>query len=176
MSNAPEPYFIERLTACQSRLYAFCHTQLGDPHRAADVLQETNRALLEHAARYDAQRAFLPWALTFARHQVRAARQRMQRDRLAFDETLAERLAERWVRTRVHDHDERRVALARCLERLPEHQRQWVRGHYEGGRSLVELAESTGRKPGALAVALHRIRRTLAECIRGTLVAERTSS
>ena len=56
--------YVERLTGSQSRLYAYVYSLCGDPHQAADILQDTNKKLWELHEEYDADRDFLPWART----------------------------------------------------------------------------------------------------------------
>ena len=65
---------VERLTEIQGRLFAYIYSLLADAEAARDVLQETNRLLWRRAGNYDAARDFLPWAMTHAFNQVRAAR------------------------------------------------------------------------------------------------------
>ncbi len=67
--------------------------------------------------------------------------------------------------------------LDRCLEALPDDQRDLVLGYYEGdGRSRIErrgrLAASLGIDLNALRVRVHRLRQGLEECL-GRCLAER---
>ena len=68
--------------------------------------------------------------------------------------------------------DPRRDALARCLEALPENARQLVDSHYGDGLTAKVIASKTGRTLSAVLVALHRIRRGLADCVQTRLEAE----
>lgn len=170
----PSEAFARLLTANQARIYAFVFALVADPHLAHDVFQDTNRVLWEQNRSFDPEREFLPWALAIARNQVRAARQRCRRDRLTFDENIVNRIADR-MSARAQHLDDSQVALAGCLQRLPEHQRQLVRRRYEGGESLQDIAASQSRSANVVAVALFRIRRLLAECIRDTLRREATA-
>ncbi len=152
----------------QSRLYAFVFTLVGDAHQAHDVLQETNRVLLETVEQFDSERAFLPWAFTVAKNQVRTARQSKARSRLAFDEDVVARLADR-ASERAEQHDSRLIALAKCLETLQPQQRELVTRRYQGGESVQSIASELGRTAQSLAVTLHRVRQALASCIQGSL-------
>ena len=164
---APEPTpFAERLTQAQSKLYALTCAMVG-PQLAPDVLQEANRVLWENATDYDTDRPFLPWAAAITRNQVRAARKRVSRDRLLpFDDDVAERLADRAV-ARHQEHDLRQAALADCLEHVPDHNRSLLRRRYQDGEAVQDIAAALGRTANAVAVALHRVRAALADCIQG---------
>jgi len=168
-SAYPQPESIGGLLAeHQSRLYAFVFTLVGDAHLAHDVLQETNRVLLETSERFDGAREFLPWALTVAKNQVRTARQGKARGRISFDEDVIARLADRAVE-RAEQQDSRLIALASCLESLHPKQRELITRRYEEGESVQAIASALGRTASSLAVTLHRVRRTLATCIEGAL-------
>lgn len=156
--------FVELLTQHQSRLYAFIYTLLPDAERAGDVFQETNMVLWRKAAEFDHDREFLPWAFTIARFQVRAARQKLGRDRHVFDETAFDVLAEHLTRRAVR-LPARQSALVDCLQHLPDDQRQLVRRRYEEGDALERIAAALGQTANAVGVALYRVRQALAECV-----------
>jgi len=170
-TSLPSEAFARLLTANQSRIYAFVFALVAEPHLAHDVFQETNRVLWEEAQSFDPQRDFLPWAFAIARNQVRAARQRSHRDRLHFDEDIVDRIADK-MSARAENLDDRQVALAECLQRLPEHQRQLMQRRYASGESLQDIATSQSRSANVVAVTLFRVRQLLADCIRGTLQKE----
>jgi RNA polymerase sigma-70 factor (ECF subfamily) len=60
-------------------------------------------------------------------------------------------------------------ALQRCLGRLPAAQRALIESHYRDGRPVAELAAEQGRTPGALHMALARLREALRHCMLGQL-------
>jgi RNA polymerase sigma-70 factor (ECF subfamily) len=156
--------FVELLTQHQSRLYAFIYTLMPDPERAGDVFQETNMVLWRKAEEFDHDREFLPWALTIARFQVRAARQRLGRDRHVFDERAFDVVADELAR-RAGRLPARQSALIDCLQHLPDDQRQLVRRRYEEGDALERIAAALGQTANAVGVALYRVRQALAECV-----------
>ncbi len=64
------------------------------------------------------------------------------------------------------------MALAECLQRLPNHQRQLVQRRYASGESVQDIASSQSRSANVVAVTLFRVRQLLADCIRTTLQKE----
>jgi len=159
--------YVQQLTGCQSRLYGYIYSLLGNAEAASDVLQETNTVLWRKAADYDPKRPFLPWALGIAFNQVRAARARFGRDRLVFhDQQTLDALSAGWL---ADEHARRasdmEVAMDGCLKRLPTRHQDVVRRHYRHGESLAAIATALNRTANAVGVMLHRIRRALARCI-----------
>ena len=55
-------------------------------------------------------------------------------------------------------HDDRQVALATCMRRLPDHHRKLVERRYVGGESVQAIARSSGRSANVIAVTMHRVR------------------
>lgn len=164
--------FVERLTACQGRLFAFIYALTADPEIAKDTLQQTNRALWSHASEYDAGREFFPWARAFAFNQVRAARTRHRRERLVFREdgtlrAIADRFAARDAQP--EGDTDRLAALEVCLGKLAPTTREAIDRYYQRGEEVREIARLLGRRANTVAVMLHRTRIALADCIRAAV-------
>jgi RNA polymerase sigma-70 factor (ECF subfamily) len=103
----------------QPEIHRYVLSLLPNRMLADDVVQETNLVLWRKAAEYDPGQAFLPWALTIAWYQVKAARRDSGRDRHVFDDSLVEMLA---VEHRESDgrETELETALEKCLGELSE--------------------------------------------------------
>ena len=166
-----QPEFVQRLTASQSAIYAHIVKLTGSVGEAADVLQETNVKLCEKAAEYDATRAFLPWAFTFARFEVMAWRKRQQRSRLVLDDELIELVAAENEAADDSAEGELR-ALEGCVEQLKPKQRELVEARYRQGETVRAMAERLGRPENALAATLYRVRKALGDCIEAALPQE----
>ena len=166
--------FVESLTAHQSRLYAYIYSLIGEVEAAKDTLQETNRVLWRKASEFDHERPFLPWAITIAGFQVRAARTRMRRERLCFRDDDSLQTASDEVEAKLTEPaaGERELALETCLEKLSPDQREMVGQFYGEGRSTAEIGAGLQRRPNTVAVALHRIREALGNCIRTFLASQ----
>jgi RNA polymerase sigma-70 factor (ECF subfamily) len=159
--------YVECLTQCQSNLYAYIYSLTGNSSTAQDILQETNHMLWRLRSDYDPERTFLPWAIAVAYNQVRAARKKMARERLVFqhDETLQALADEQG--SGEENEPNRLAALEHCLGKLDADQRLILEGHYRDGKSLDEIGEVLQLRVNTIAVRLHRIRKMLADCIRG---------
>ena len=91
-------------------------------------------------------------------------RRKMSRDRHVFSEQLIELLAAEGELEHEQLESERK-ALSGCLEKLPQRQRELVRGCYAAGVTIKQVAEDLGRSATSLYKALNRIRSSLLTCI-----------
>lgn len=162
--------FVTQITRCQRQLHAFILSMVWNPAEADDVLQETNLVLWEKSAEFDTGRPFLPWAMRFAQFQALAwlKRHRRQQQRLVFDDDLARLLADEAAQEELA-FEERREALAVCLQKLPPGQRELIARRYEPDGSVNDMAAAGGTTPKAVSDRLRRIRHALLQCIRRTL-------
>lgn len=161
--------FVGHLTECQTQLYGYVYSLLGDHSRAADVLQETNLVLWRKLDEFEPDRPFLPWAFAIARFQVLAHLRDHKRDRLLLDAELAATISvhveEHLTQTPVHA-----AGLQACLQRLSDSNRRLVEDRYFKSRSIRRLADELDRSVSSIKVALLRIRRQLAECLQRRLL------
>ena len=138
---------------------------------ARDVVQETAVALWKAIAKYDSARPFAPWACRFALNEARMFLRTEGRRRRFLDEDVAALLEERRaeIATRL---DARREHLQDCLGRLPDDQRELVRGYYFDDESIAALASRSDRNAEATYKLLQRIRQALHQCIERKLQLE----
>lgn len=163
--------FIQQLTENQNRLYGYVYSLLGDHSRTADVVQETNLVLWRKLREFDADKPFLPWAFAIARFQIMAHLRDRKRDRLLLDAELAEMLSAEGQR-QAEQIDSVRAALRSCMQLLTPENRNLIEHRYVRSVSVAEVAAAAERTVGAVKVALLRIRRQLADCVRKRMAAE----
>lgn len=156
--------FVRELTACQGRLRAYIASLMPGSSDVADVLQETNLALWKNRENFQIGTNFIAWSFTIARYEVLHQRDRAKRlGRLVFTDQLTEMLAEE-----VPDHFTHETylrALESCMTKLSPTQREIIEARYQPGNSLEIHSRVSGRKAGALRIALYRIRDSLRNCI-----------
>ena len=163
-----EDHIVNMIVQHQHDLHRYILSWLPNPALASDVLQETNLVLWNKAADYDSSRPFLPWALTFAFYQVKAARRDSARDRHVFDDDLLETLASEPL---PQTENEIEKALEHCLSKLRADQRELIMARYQPGASVADLASSLSQTPNAISLGLLRIRASLRTCIEKQLSA-----
>jgi RNA polymerase sigma-70 factor (ECF subfamily) len=163
--------FARLLGGCQRKVFLFA---LGLIHNAADaeeVLQETNVVLWRKFDDYEPGTSFESWACRVAYFEALKYRERIARQRRVFGAKLVETLAVEAEEV-ADEFDDRRDALEGCLTKLRDVDRTLVLRRYQPGATTRGLAETMGRSPQGTRKSLHRIRRTLLECIERTLAAE----
>lgn len=169
--DPPSAEYLTLITKAQRSLYAFIVSMLRRTAEAEDVLQETNLVLWQKAHEFAPGTDFMAWALRIAQLQTLAHLKKVRRSRLAFDDGLVEQLAEEAIARR-DMVEERRTALARCLEKLPPPQREVVAARYQPGGSVQAMAAARQTTPKALSELLRRVRKSLLECIERSLARE----
>lgn len=163
--------FIIRLVACQNRLYAYVYSLMPDAEKARDIVQEANLIIWRKAAEFEPGTNFEAWACKIAYFEVLAARRKKRHERLFFSEELIQQLSQH-AEARLSEFSETEVALEECLKRIDSRSRGHLLARYSLGGSVKSVAEKAGITPGAAAVLLYRIRKSLSECIQGKLAKE----
>lgn len=163
--------FVRELTKAQFDLRFYIVSLLGGSKDAMDVLQETNVYLWRKASTYDASRPFLPWAKTLARFQVLAWRKRQQREKIVFDDSVVESLADSLTASRP-DPEAALAVLDGCLGKMTEFQRGYLRARYVTRLGIPEMAKKFGQTPPAIVSLLYRLRNLLHDCITTSLEAD----
>jgi RNA polymerase sigma-70 factor (ECF subfamily) len=156
----------ERLfAACEAKLQAFVFMILPHWSDAEDVVQRTRIVLWQKFGQFQPGTNFQAWALQVARLEVSNFRRVQRRDRLCFDDSLVDSLAE--VRSSLSDElDRQRTILDECMRKLRASDRQIIRLCYgPKATTAKDAAERLHRPVNTLYKALQRIRRTLVQCV-----------
>ena len=141
-------------------VYAVALSILGDPGRAADVVQSTFVNAWQAASRFNPDQELAPWLYTIARRQAIDAYRRDRRERAVEveeldDATAAVSLEATWEAWQV------RVAL----DQLSEDERRVVKLAWFDGLAHTEIAEALGVPVGTVKSRSHRAHRRLAELL-----------
>jgi RNA polymerase sigma-70 factor, ECF subfamily len=165
-----------RLFAKHDRwLFGYLVSLLGNSAHAEEVFQEVCVVLWRECGKFELGTDFVKWVSVIAHNQVHRFRRQQRRAGPQLSETAVELLSRDAVQ-RFDLLDSRRDALRRCLEKLPDDDRQVVRQCYSDSReSFRDAAERLGRPANTVYKALNRIRRALHQCIDRTLATEGTS-
>ena len=162
--------FVQLFTRHESGLRSFVRSMLPTWDDTDEVMQNVSIVLWTKFRDFDPSTAFMKWACVVARFEVLKYRRSKARDRLCFNDTIIELLADEAI----EEIDERRRehrALDRCLQKLPEGKRTLLMQVYAGSK-INSVAEVSGITPTALYKALRRMRRTLYLCIQASLTEE----
>jgi RNA polymerase sigma-70 factor, ECF subfamily len=171
--SAKSKVFLRLFLQNGRRLYAYILTLL--PHRADadDVLQEASLVMWD---KFDEARPpddFTAWGCRIAYFKVLDHYKKNRRGRVCFSQAMLERVAEAAV-----EHagglqlDERREALAGCIEKLNPRDRDLLQRRFAEGATTQSTAAQVGRSVEAVYKALAKIRRALFDCVTRTLARE----
>jgi RNA polymerase sigma-70 factor (ECF subfamily) len=143
-----------------------------DLNDADDLYQQTALILWKKFGEFDRRRSFFTWACGIARLEVASFLRNRGRQRLYFSDDLNLLLVEAQAELTSEELDDRRDALARCVERLRQRDRELLRECYGDSSDVHRAANRRGRSPQSIYNSLRRIRRALFECIARTLAQE----
>jgi RNA polymerase sigma-70 factor (ECF subfamily) len=163
--------FVELMTQHQGRLYGYILTLSGDPDAANDVLQEANIVLWKQWSQFEPGSNFKAWAFRIAHFQYMAYRQKRLRDKVLFSDDLLSLLATE-AKEVDERHEQRAVALEKCLELMPPRSREAIRLRYADELKVSEMAHKLHRNANAIYQILFRARRWLIECVQKDVLAE----
>ena len=164
--------YIARIMGDQRELYAYILAQVPSLSDADDILQEVNLVLWGKRDEFSVAENYRAVMLHVARIQIMAFYKRKGRNRLrGFDEELLEILSAE-AEERLDGLEVKRQALAECLRKLSDRDRQTIQDRYYRGMSGSELAAKLGRTADSIYHTLHRIRNLLIACVRKRLSAE----
>ncbi len=159
--------FADLLASHQPRLVAYIRSLTADEHVSRDILQETNVTLLKKSRDFTPGTNFTAWSFRVAYFEVLTWRRSKGRDRIHFDVTLVESIAET-VETVSESYDDRLEALKTCIGELPDRQREIIQRRYLNAESVQSIADDLGFKANAASQLLHRARTNLFKCINQT--------
>jgi RNA polymerase sigma-70 factor, ECF subfamily len=159
--------FTRELLGARSSLFGFILAMVRDFNLAEELFQEVSVRILEREEEFTPGTNFGAWARAFARRTVLEEQRR--RGRLLLDDRAVAAVADRMDEADEDGKPDQREALRHCLEKVHKNSRRLVALRYESSLSMNEIGERLGRTPGAVQVALSRVRSWLADCIRGQL-------
>ena len=160
--------FVRRITAVQRDLQAFIVGMTPNQADVDDLLQEVNLALWRKRHLYDSRQGFLRWAFGFAVVQIRSHRTRTAKSRLWFSDAVFDSLAASWHHDSSYS-EQRREALAGCLQKLGGVERRLVSAFYAKQATAQELADEAGRPVSTVYKMLNRARESLRACVKRSL-------
>jgi RNA polymerase sigma-70 factor, ECF subfamily len=156
--------YVREFVRHENELFRYVLTLLASWDDAQDVMQETALVLWRHIDDYDPARPFLPWACTFAYHQVSNFRSRKRTYQKMFSDKVVECLANEYPDA-LPELQEQRKALDECFSKLSIKDRDLIKARYEPGFDALTFAKTTGQTTPVVYRSLRRIRKLLIECI-----------
>lgn len=130
---------------------------------AEEIFQLTSMILWQKFSQYDSSGSFAAWACRIAHFEMLKYRDSKRRIRLLSDEAIESlALAAMPISSQVND---RRIALSKCLEKLPESDHELIRQRYFDHMSVKEISDRVGRSTHAIYRELSRVHGILLRCV-----------
>jgi RNA polymerase sigma-70 factor (ECF subfamily) len=163
--------FLALFSANARRIYAYIVTLLPQRADAEEVFQEACTVLWERFHEFERGTSFGAWGCRIAYFKALQVKKRRRLQPIAFSDATWEVL-DRDVIVMDHALEAEYRALADCVAKLNEPDRQMILVRYRKGGNPQRLAEDLGRPVRSIYKSLERIRRTLFQCITRTLALE----
>ncbi|MCH2208089.1 MAG: sigma-70 family RNA polymerase sigma factor [Lentisphaerales bacterium] len=152
------------LTESQPRIYGFIFKRVVDHDLAKEILQETNLVICRKSDEFQVGTNFIAWAFRIAHFQILSFRQKANSGIQLSDQAVE------MLEVNEEQSDDafvnRLKALKGCLSSLSEENQVLIMKRYSGTFSVQDYAREMGKRENAVSKALHKIRASLASCIR----------
>jgi RNA polymerase sigma-70 factor, ECF subfamily len=149
----------------QTQLFGYIYSLVRDLDDADDLFQQTSLVLWDKFDQFDRSKSFINWACGVARFEVLNFLRSRSRKRLYFTDELNLALVEAHESLEHERLEERRTALAGCMKKLRQKDRELLDACYERSSSLRDVALGYGRSTHSIHNSLRRIRRVLFQCV-----------
>lgn len=156
--------FLKLYVPMQLPLRRFVAAHVPGFHTSEDVFQEIALVLWRQFSTYNPAKSFEPWAYGIAWNLVMKARRKAARDKLVFNDDIAESLTERFMAT-ADAISGRGEFLRDCMQRLSEDSRNLLALKYTERRKVEDIATMLGRTQNSIRMLLFRIRNSLEKCV-----------
>lgn len=163
--------FVLNLIECQAKLYSYVLSLTGNRNDTNDILQDTNKFILEKAADYTAGTSFSAWASKIAYYKVLAFQRDTARESLLFNIEILQEISDKSL-SKSTQYDSRLGSLFHCMEQLSEDNQKLLKQRYEEEMSLEEIASFWGRTYNGISSLLYRLRLALIDCVDKSLQLE----
>ncbi len=163
--QTPSPQLATLWVQHQAALSAYIWTGVANFHDAEDILQQVAADTARRFDHYDLSKSFLAWAIGIARFKMIDYYRSRKKTGGVFDDTALEMLAASYV-VGERELDGMKDALTHCMKQVKPKMRSVLEMRYLQELTPVEIAERMGTTANTISVALTRIRKGLASCIK----------
>jgi RNA polymerase sigma-70 factor (ECF subfamily) len=156
--------FIALYTSHESRLRGYILSLVPRWSDAEEIAQRCSLILWKKFDQFELGTNFYAWACQIARLEVKEFRKKKSRERVVFGDEFVDAVADEVIEMQ-RELPARLNALQKCVEKLPEQQRELLRLRYDERRSVGSVAKIVNRPIEGVYKALSRIRQALHACI-----------
>lgn len=168
--SAEGKLFLRLFLENERRLYGYIFTLLPNRTDADDVLQEASMVMWEKFDDKHPPDDFAAWGCRIGYFKVLDFLKKSRRSRVCFSQPMLDRLVETLTeQSSSLQLDERRDALADCIEKLKDKDRDLLTRRLSQGATTQTTAAELGRSVDAVYKALAKIRQGLFDCVQSAL-------
>lgn len=163
-----EDTVVRTLLSHRLGLLAYIEAIVRDTHLAEDVFQDVSSLAFQKREQIDDAVHLLKWLRRTARYRASYSMRQRHTQPMMFDDALLDEMDAQWIAAvgAAANETDRVEALRHCLGELTPNARKLIDLRYNENKSGQDLAEASGKQLNTVYVALTRIHRTLADCIR----------
>lgn len=147
-------------------VYAFALSRIKDHDKAEEIVVDTLYEVWKHPDRFRGESSFRTWLLGIARYKVLTAWRNRQPDYDEIDEKIP---ATEPGSFELLANEEHREGVLRCLDKLPDEQRDCMHLVFYQGCSLSEIADIQQCPEGTIKTRLYHARQKVKNCLRKLL-------
>ncbi|KAA5538699.1 sigma-70 family RNA polymerase sigma factor [Roseiconus nitratireducens] len=162
MSKESQSEFAMLYIQNQGRVYGYIATLIPNRSDAEDILQRTSMVMWQKWDQYDPDRGFVSWARGIALNEIRNFLRRSERKNVHLSEAVVDMLAEQ-IETSTDPI--RAEAFEQCFSKLERKQRSLLEQCYLESMGVKVVADALGTTRDAIYMRLHRIRKSLINCM-----------
>lgn len=162
-----EGEFVRLWTIESRKLHAFVMSLVPNWNEAEEVLQEVGTTAWEKRGDFIPGTSFSAWLRQIARFKALSVLKQRGRGGIPSD-TLTELLAAE-ADDLAEGFDERQTALVQCIDKLSQKDRRLLQLRYGSQCKASVIADAVGRSVNAIYTALHRVHKTLHDCVTSRL-------
>lgn len=148
---------------------AFVRSLVRDEHHAEDIVQKVAINAATKFEQYDRERVFAHWLIGIAKRQIAQHYREHQRDRHTFDQGLVDQLIDTYAGL-ADELPDQMVALKVCIQKLNRRGQDIIDMRYQQNLKPAQIADRVGTSPTAITSLLHRIRKSLEDCVQQQLI------
>jgi RNA polymerase sigma-70 factor (ECF subfamily) len=162
--------FLPLFIRFERRIYAYIFTLLPRRADADDLLQEVSLVMWDKFDAVCPPTDFLAWGRRIAYHKVLDFYKKSRRSQSKLTQIFLQRISESAADPGlVPQLEERREALAACVEKLSPQARELFTYRFAEGATTQTTAEKVGRSVEAVYKSLTKLRQSLYECVQNRI-------
>ncbi len=153
--------------ADKNRLYCYIYAYVSDAAAADDIFQETCLTLWKEFSKFEEGTSFSKWANSIAFNRVRVFRRNQNKYELGLTDDFLLEFSDNIsiIENSFESREYRWRYLEQCIGKMSSSFKPIYKSFYIQNLMAHQIAEDTGRSIYAIRKVIHKIRKTLFDCV-----------